>query len=92
MMERRSKRSRDRIEALTLLLESQRRQLGVQGLSVMTNDGVQLAASKPRGRPGSAPLATWELQVDDETFVIHSVGGRFSHDLGAGVRRIAQEA
>ncbi len=90
MVERRSKRSSDPIEALTLLLESQRRELGVQGLSVMTHDGILLATSKQRGRLSTAPVATWELQVDGEKLVIQSIGGRLSHDVGEGVRRIAQ--
>jgi hypothetical protein len=90
MVERRTKRSSERLEALTLLLEYQRRSLGVQGLALETSAGVELARSSRHGHPPNAPVATWELQVGDQQLVIRSIGGRFSHEVGEGVRRIAQ--
>ena len=94
MEERRTKRSSDPGEALTLLLESQRRELGVKALTVATEDGKVLAASYAGGKRGSrrkadkVPVATWALQVGAQQLVIRSYGGRLSHEIGTGVRRI----
>ncbi len=94
MEERRTKRSSDPGEALTLLLESQRRSLGVKGLTVATQDGEVLAASyaggskRGRRRKAEDPVATWALQVGTRQLVISSYGGRLSHEIGTGVRRI----
>jgi hypothetical protein len=89
MTERRTRRSRVHGEALTMFLETQRTKLGVGGLTVSTPDGRLLAAAgpSPAGR-GTMNVATWGLRVGGAEVVIASHGGRLTHDLGTGVRRI----
>jgi hypothetical protein len=87
MKDRRSRRSQDRAEALALFLESHRRLLRVRGLSVTTGEGAVLASAGALPAP-AASVATWQLRVGRLDVTVTSVGGRLSHDVGAGVRRI----
>jgi hypothetical protein len=97
MKERRTRRSQVRVEALALFLESQRVKLRARGLAVTTRDGRLLAAAGPSperlareavqaNRVGD--VATWCLLAGDVDVVLASRGGRMSHDLGSGVKRI----
>jgi len=100
MQERRQHRSDDAPLALELLLEAHRARLNVQALAVVTPSGQLLAGA---GRdPGAVAamivaetrgdtdptLATWRLRAGDRELVIGSLGGRLSHEIGDGVRRI----
>jgi hypothetical protein len=87
MVERRIRRSHVRDEALLLFLESQRRALGTRGLKVATSDGRVLASVGARSEPGSR-VGTWELTAGGMALVLESHGGRLSHELGTGVKRI----
>jgi hypothetical protein len=92
MMERRSRRSPLKNEALNLFLEEQRRSLRVQSLIVTTRSGRMLGSAgttggRTRGRKACA-LGTWALRAGDIDVVVTSHGGRLSHELGAGVKRI----
>ncbi|HEX8793958.1 MAG TPA: hypothetical protein VF765_23615 [Polyangiaceae bacterium] len=87
MVERRIRRSHVRDEALLLFLESQRKVLGSHGLSVATSDGRVLASVGAMSEPGSR-VGTWQLQAGSEDLVLASHGGRMSHELGTGVKRI----
>lgn len=87
MVERRIRRSHVRDEALLLFLDSQREALGSRGLSVATTDGRVLASVGAKSKPGT-PVGTWQLSAAGMDFVVTSHGGRLSHDLGTGVKRI----
>jgi hypothetical protein len=95
MTERPSRRSQDHVEALALFLESQRDKLQAGALAVTTCDGQLLAAAGPSPerlarqaiqRDGS--IATWRLRAGVVDVILASQGGRLSHDLGSGVKRI----
>ena len=92
MTERRSRRSQDHVEALTLFLESQRDKLKAGALAVTTRDGQVLAAAGPSperlARKEDANIATWSLRAGVVDVILASYGGRLSHDLGSGVKRI----
>jgi len=73
-----------------MFLESQRTKLGARGLAVTTRDGQRLATA---GSPGwlarnATNVATWQLCAGGVEVVLASLGGRLSHDLGSGVKRI----
>jgi len=87
MVERRFRRSHVRDEALLMFLESQRKALGSRGLSVATSDGRVLASVGAMNKPGSR-VGTWQLRAGAMDLVLASHGGRLSHELGAGVKRI----
>jgi hypothetical protein len=87
MVERRIRRSHVRDEALLMFLESQRKALGSRGLSVATSDGHVLASVGAKSKPGS-PVGTWQLSAGGMDLVLASHGGRLSHELGIGVKRI----
>jgi hypothetical protein len=87
MVERRIRRSHVRDEALLLFLDSQREALGSRGLSVATIDGRVLASVGTKTKPGSR-VGTWQLSAAGMDLVVTSHGGRLSHDLGTGVKRI----
>jgi hypothetical protein len=64
----------------------------VQSLIVTTRTGRMLGSAgtrdgRTRGRKACA-LGTWELRAGDIDVVVTSHGGRLSHELGAGVKRI----
>lgn len=100
MQERRTVRSHVPSEALALLLEAQRTQLGVRTLVVTTTTGDLLAGAGPDPADvaasileeldgGTIPaLATWRLRVGERDLVIGSLGGRLDFEIGDGVRRI----
>jgi hypothetical protein len=97
MTERRTRRSQVPVEALAMFLESQRTKLEARGLAVTTGDGQLLAAA---GEPIQAHearddaarkttnIATWSLRLGRVEVILASHGGRLSHDVGSGVRRI----
>ena len=87
MVERRIRRSDVRDEALLLFLESQREALGSRGLSVATTDGRVLASVGAKSNAGSR-VGTWQLSAGGMDLVVASHGGRLSHELGTGVKRI----
>jgi hypothetical protein len=87
MVERRIRRSDVRDEALLLFLESQREALGSRGLSVATSDGRVLASVGAKSKSASR-VATWQLSAGGMDLVVASHGGRLSHELGTGVKRI----
>jgi len=91
MTERRTRRSQLRADALALFLESQRTRLGARGLAVTTCEGRLLATAGPPpewlGRE-STKVATWQLHVGDTEVILASHGGKLSHELGSGVKRI----
>lgn len=106
MTERRTRRSKIPVEALAIFLESQRKRLRAGGLAVATREGKLLAAAGPspeqlasaamgvhetREDAGS-DVATWSLCSGGFEIILASRGGRLSHDLGSGVRRILAEA
>jgi hypothetical protein len=86
MVERRIRRSHVRDEALLLFLESQRKVLGSRGLSVATSEGRVVASVGAVSEPGSR-VGT-QLQAGSKDLVLASHGGRMSHELGTGVKRI----
>jgi hypothetical protein len=105
MTERRTRRSRVRVDALAMFLESQRTRLGAGALAVTTREGELLAGVGPsperlarqaieihEARDGAGPMvanvATWWLRAGGVEVVLASRGGRMSHELGSGVRRI----
>jgi hypothetical protein len=104
MIERRTRRSQDHAEALAMFLESQSRELRSRGLAVTTRDGKLLAGVGPSperlARAGieihearedaatTKDVATWWLRAGGTEVVLASRGGRLSHDLGTGVKRI----
>ena len=104
MTERRTRRSQVRADALAMFLESQRTRLGARGLAVTTRDGQLLAAAgrSPErlartasqiheartGTRKTMNVATWWLSAGGIEVVLASHGGRLSHDLGSGVKRI----
>jgi hypothetical protein len=97
MTERRTRRSKVRVEALAMFLESQRTKLEARGLAVTTGDGQLLAAAGEaiqahEARDAAARktmnIATWSLRLGSVEVILASHGGRLSHDLGSGVRRI----
>jgi len=97
MIERRSRRSHNRVEALGLLLESHRSQLRLQDLVVTTRQGRMLAGVGPSAlkvaRSASSPqpppnVATWSLKAGGVDVILAAHGGKLSHDLGMGVKRI----
>ena len=100
MQERRQQRSNDPSNALELLLEAHRVRLDARALVVATPSGQLLAgAGRDPGavaamiveetRDGAdSTLATWRLRAGDRELVIGSLGGRLSHEIGEGVRRI----
>jgi len=80
-----------------MFLESQRTKLEARGLAVTTGDGQLLAAAgeaiqahEPQGATGrkTTNIATWSLRLGRVEVILASHGGRLSHDLGSGVRRI----
>jgi hypothetical protein len=85
MVERRIRRSHVRDEALLMFLESQRAALGSRGLSVATSDGRVLASV---GAKSGSRVGTWQLSAGGMDLVLASHGGRLSHELGTGVKRI----
>jgi hypothetical protein len=100
MQERRQHRSDDPSTALELLLEAHRVRLNLRALVVATPSGQLLAGAghdpgavaamigedlRDRTEP---TLATWRLRDGDRELVIGSLGGRLSHEVGDGVRRI----
>jgi hypothetical protein len=87
MVERRMRRSHVPDEALLLFLESQRKALGSRGLSVATSDGRVLASVGAKSTPASS-TGTWQLSAGGMDLVLASHGGRLSHELGTGVKRI----
>jgi hypothetical protein len=91
MTERRTRRSQVRADALAMFLESQRTRLGARGLAVTTSDGRLLAMAGPPpewlGRE-STKVATWQLHAGGTEVILASHGGKLSHDLGSGVKRI----
>jgi hypothetical protein len=87
MVERRIRRSQVRDEALLMFLESQREALGSRGLSVATSDGRVLASVGAKSKP-EGPIGTWQLSAGGMDLVLASHGGRLSHELGIGVKRI----
>ncbi len=104
MVERRSRRSQVPAEALGMFLESQRDRLRARGLAVTTREGEILAGSGSspdrlaraaialhearEDAPGPRHVATWWLRAGGQEIIVASDGGRLSHDLGTGVRRI----
>jgi hypothetical protein len=87
MVERRMRRSPVRDEALLLFLESHREALGSRGLSVATSDGRVLASVGAKSTP-AGQVGTWQLSAGGMSLVLASHGGRLSHELGTGVKRI----
>ena len=87
MVERRIRRSPVRDQALLLFLDSQREALGSRGLRVATIDGRVLASVGMKSKPGSR-VGTWQLSAGGMDLVVTSDGGRLSHDIGTGVKRI----
>lgn len=85
-IERRTRRSEDHGEALTLFLASQRSALKARGLLVTTSDGHVLASAGPPTH--SRRVGIWQLRAGDKSVIIASDGGHLSHELGAGVKRI----
>jgi hypothetical protein len=98
MTERRNRRSDIRAEALGLFLESQRTQLRLRRVTVTMADGRMLAGAGPsperlaRQVPlvdvAGSHVATWRMRADGVEVVLAAEGGRLSHELGIGVRRI----
>jgi hypothetical protein len=97
MNERRHRRRESRFEALSLLLASHRSQLRLQALVVTTRDGRMLSGvgSSPEkvGRSALAPqpprdVATWSLNAGGLEVIVAAHGGKLSHELGMGVKRI----
>jgi hypothetical protein len=103
--ERRSRRSKVPVEALSLFLESQRRRLKAGGLAVATREGKLLAAAGPSPEQlarmaievhearedaalSASDVATWWLRSGGFEVILASRGGKLSHDLGSGVKRI----
>jgi hypothetical protein len=97
MTERRHRRSQVRAEALALFLEAHRRQLRLRGLAVTTRDGRLLAGAGPSPEKlvrsavsleAPPDVATWSLRAGALDVIVVSHGGRLSHEVGTGVKRI----
>jgi hypothetical protein len=95
--ERRSRRSQVRAEALALFLEAHRRHLRLRGLAVSTRDGRLLAGAGPApeklvrlaiGLEAPPDVAMWTLRAGALDVIVVSHGGRLSHEIGSGVKRI----
>jgi hypothetical protein len=103
-IERRTRRSSIPVEALSMFLSTQRSSLKARALAVMTREGKLLAAAGPAPEqlarmalevheaphaPGDkTKVATWWLRAGGFEVILASRGGRLSHDLGSGVKRI----
>jgi hypothetical protein len=100
-LERRTSRSSRPEEALHYFLDSARKRLGVDALTVAKDDGeliagsgdapgfvAGLAAKIDAGDHVRSDIATWRLAIGDKSYVIASLGARMHEDVGAGVRRI----
>jgi hypothetical protein len=97
MNERRHRRSDNRVEALSLLLASHRSQLRLRALVVTTRDGRMLSGVGPSpekvGRSALSlepprDVATWSLNAGGLEVILAAHGGKLSHELGMGVKRI----
>lgn len=87
MNEQRTLRSQSPDEALSLLLDSQRKKMGVRALMITTEDGRLLARAGQAAHRGDR-VATWNMLLGDRRLVITSIGGKLAADVGEGVRRI----
>lgn len=87
MNEQRTLRSQSPDEALSLLLDAQRKKMGVRALMVTSEDGRLLARAGQAAHRGDR-VATWEMALGDRRLVITSIGGKLAPDVGEGVRRI----
>jgi hypothetical protein len=104
MLERRSARSSRPEEALSFFLEAARKKLGVTTLTVASDDGELVAGAGDApdivaglgmkidaGIAASAALATWRMSIGARAYVISSLGGKLTVDVGEGVRRVLSE-
>ena len=54
----------------------------------LAREAIELHEAKDDAGPKSKNVATWWLRAGGVEVIVASEGGRLSHDLGSGVRRI----
>jgi len=93
--ERRKSRSARPSEALSLLLDHARENLGIRAITLGTAAGQLIAGSgddldavAEAGALDAGHVGTWRMKLGDSEVVLTSVGGAMHPELGPGVRRI----
>jgi len=55
---------------------------------ILARDAIRIHEGRDDGAHKTVDVATWWLRAGDAEVVLASRGGRLSHDLGSGVKRI----